>query len=208
VNGSGLKNQHAFHLGDVTLVGLAVGESKPDSVASLATSLATSLTPDQDSCTFYYNDGNDEASARFNHYNLPKPIGDDFVGMTAQYTQIISKIFDTATPSFLSCANTAHYIAMGCDGMKHRGPTVFAATLAYSGCSPQHATDIVDSIWGTNGIKPEMRVAITTWAASVGAAHPTESAQLRAHFLGQPPPQAQPQPAPQPPQREGSAPTQ
>jgi hypothetical protein len=179
----GLENAHAFRLGDVTLVGVAVGDSKVDALQSLATSTATNLTPEQHSCTFYFNDGNDAAQVAFNWYDLPKPIGDDYAGMTSEYAKDLANIFDTANPSILSCAAGAQYVAMGCDGMKHRGPTVFASTLAYSGCSPEHATSIVNAIWGKNGIDPQMRISITTWAKSVAANHPAQAGQLQKLFL-------------------------
>jgi hypothetical protein len=181
----GLKNAHAYKLGDVTLVGVAVGESEVDALQSLAAKTASSLTPDQRSCTFYYNDGHDAAEEAFNWHNIPKPLGKDYAGMTDQYASLLGDVFDTSEPSFLSCAATAHYVAMGCDGMQHRGPTVFAATLAYSGCSPEHATGIVNSIWGKNGIEPQMRISIATWAQSLAASHPDQSAKLRGLFLGQ-----------------------
>ncbi len=183
---SGLNRVHAFRLGNVTLVGLAVGESKVASVQSLATSFAPQMSRAEKSCTFYHNDGNDEAQVAFNWYPLPKPTGSDYAKRVGEFSRVLVDIFDTAPNDFVACAKNERYIAMGCDGMKHRGPTVFAATLAYSGCSPEHATLIVNSLWGSNGIKSEMRVAIAQWAKTIAAAHPAKASELRVAFGGPP----------------------
>src|SRR5262249_25578038 len=121
IDTNGLERAHAYRLGSVTVVGVGVGNSQGDALQSLATHTATSLAPEQRSCTFYYNDGNDDASHAFVWRNLPKPTGVDYASMTALYAQEIGDLFDTNTPSFVSCASDSRYLAMGCDGMKHRG---------------------------------------------------------------------------------------
>src|SRR5262247_879477 len=56
---SGLEREHAFRLGKVVLVGLAIGESRADDVRRLAEeySLPT-VGPREKHCTWYLNEGN------------------------------------------------------------------------------------------------------------------------------------------------------
>jgi hypothetical protein len=192
VPSSGLNRAQGFRLGNVTVVGLGVGDSKVSSVQQLALHYVPTMGSSRKSCTFYYNDGNDGAATAFNWYNLPKPIGTDYAGMLDTYSNVLANVFDTAENNFVSCASEQRYLAMGCDGMRHRGPTVFASMLAYSGCSPEHATTIVNGVWGENGIEPQMRITIATWAHALGASHPAQSANLRQLFLGQGPTDAGP----------------
>jgi hypothetical protein len=186
ITAAGIANLHAYKLGTVTLAGLAVGDSETTAVQSLAKKQAPTVTAAEKSCTFYYNDGNADAETAFNWYYVPKPSGTGYAAMVAQYSKVLGDVFDTKPTSILSCASKHQYVAMGCNGMHHRGPTVFAATLAYSGCSPEHAVAIVDKVWGANGILPEMRIEIAKWAAKLGTEHPQQSAKLRELFGGQP----------------------
>jgi hypothetical protein len=71
---------------------------------------------------------------------------------------------------------------MGCDGQKHRGPGVFAALLAYSGCMPDHAAAIAYQVWGLNGVPWQTRQAIAEAAAARAQAEPAQSARLRELF--------------------------
>lgn len=175
----GIANLHAFKLGSVMLAGLGVGDSDVASVEALAKAQAPSLTAAEKSCTFYYNDGNDAAKTAFNWYYVSKPSGSSYASKVTEYSKVLGNVFDASPTSFLSCASAHKYVAMGCDGMHHRGPSVFAAVLAYSGCSPEHATAIVNAVWGENGIEPQMRIEIAKWAADLGAQHPEQSSQLR-----------------------------
>ena len=94
--------------------------------------------------------------------------------------KILGNEFDLAPINFVSCAAEAGYIAIGCDGMKHRGPTVMAMLLAYSGCTPDHAATIATQIWGNNGITTQMRSAISKRAAELATSHPSALAKLKA----------------------------
>jgi hypothetical protein len=52
--------------------------------------------------------------------------------------------------------------------MAHRGPTVFGMLLAYSGCSAEHSLEITNQIWGLNGVKRKVRLAIIRKAYELG----------------------------------------
>ena len=87
--------------------------------------------------------------------------------------------------SFVSCAIDHGYIAMGCDGMKHRGPSVFAMLLAYSGCSAKNAATIANKLWGLNFVKEATREAIAEKAFEMGQRQPQMRAALRNVLLAQ-----------------------
>ena len=71
--------------------------------------------------------------------------------------------------------------------MKHRGPTAFGMVLAALGCSPEHAAEIVNRLWGLNDIPAENRLAAIRRAYDSGARQP----ELRARLQRQLPERAQ-----------------
>jgi hypothetical protein len=173
---------YAFQLGSVKVAGMAVGESDSDDVAAVAMALGRGLGSRQNYCTWYVNDGNPEARRRFNWHYLPKPSGSNYDATGDRWMDIVGDEFDHAALNFVDCAVDYGYLAMGCDGMKHRGPTLFAMMLAYSGCTPEHAAEVANRLWGNNGIKTEMRVALARRARALAEAHPDQAARLRAAF--------------------------
>ncbi len=174
---------HVFQLGAVKLAGLGVGNSDTADVQKMARYYAPTLTAADKFCTFYLNDGDSGAGKAFNWYNIPnKPTGSDYNKRIKEFSAILGNVFDKSTPSFLSCAEKQKFVALGCDGMKHRGPTVFAMLLAYSGCSAANAVTIANGFWGENGITPEMRRRLSGWAIDLAKSHPAESTRLRNLF--------------------------
>ncbi len=180
--GADLDALKVFQVGSVTVAGLGVGKASTEDVKKLAQYYAPDLAPEDKYCTFYFNDGDKGARSAFNWYNLPKPSGSNYEKKKRKYSEILAPIFDEANPSFLSCAEKRHFLAMGCDGMKHRGPTAFAMFLAYAGCSAENAVAIVDGVWGTNGIKSEMRRQLASWAIDLRKSHADEAVRLRKLF--------------------------
>src|SRR5689334_7386836 len=63
----GVQRNHAYQLGKLVVVGLAVGNSGVAPVQALVAKFATTDASEK-SCTWYFNDGNDDASVAFNHY--------------------------------------------------------------------------------------------------------------------------------------------
>jgi hypothetical protein len=173
----GIQRAHAYRFGPLTIVGLAVGNSKPAATEAMATELSTA-TAQQNYCTWYFNNGDEEAVRYFNHFYVPKPVGDP-APVAQAYRTTLAGIFAGNSTSLLSCARDQHYVAMGCDGMMHRGPTVFGMTLAFSGCTPAHAAEIVTYVWGLNGVNPAARLAAIQEGYALGQQNPQASAELR-----------------------------
>lgn len=185
VDDRGLERARLYRLGAVRLLGLAVGQSDVERTQETAgkLALADSVAAERH-CTFYFNDGNREAADAFVWEKLPKPTGTSYARTADEYLRRMGDLFDVRAQNFLSCAEKHRYVALGCDGMKHRGPTVFAMLLAYAGCSPERATAIVKRAWGENGIRREMREALAAAAARLGAAHPAQRARMQALLGG------------------------
>lgn len=178
-NGRRPSNLHVYKLGRLTLAGMAVGNSNTTDVIDLAQASSKTNVSDK-FCTWYFNDGNPTAARAFNWHFVPRPTGSDYNKTGDTYMKALGTQFDQASTSFASCAVNSGYLAMGCDGMKHRGPSVFAMFLAYAGCTADHAATIATNIWGNNGITTEMRKALAQRAADVAAANPSIARQLQA----------------------------
>lgn len=170
-----IDNAHLFKLGKVNLLGVAVGASDTEALVSFAKAYGTAEASKK-YCTWYFNSGDIKAQKTFHHIYVSKP--DDFDDRK-DYLTLKSEF-----ASFASCATDQGYLAMGCNGMKHRGPTVFGMLLAYSGCKPERAAQIVNTIWGLNGIKPEVRLAIIKDAFTMGENNKDIRLNLREAFEG------------------------
>ncbi|MES3038614.1 MAG: hypothetical protein V4736_11975 [Bdellovibrionota bacterium] len=161
----GLKREHVYQVGDLTLVGLAVGDSDVTAVQTLALQHG-SFQPDEKSCTWYMNDGNSSAAAAFNYQPMAFPLAPN--PASDQFEAKIGPLMDQTATSFLSCARQHNYVAMGCDGMKHRGPSAFGMFLSFVGCSPENSTAIVNRIWGQNGVLISTRLEIAKRGYKLG----------------------------------------
>jgi len=210
---------HAFKLGDVVLVGVAVGYSDPEALMTLSkdTSTLSTRTTLQDLsqdryCTWYLNRGRTEPEKYFNHDYVPAPyiVTKNFPGVLKDVDKHISPELDplnlgdmiqaykaslhdallgSGDDSFLYCAQKYHYVAMGCNSQKQRGPTVVGSLLAFTGCKPEHALTIVDSVWTHplvdghgSDIQVNARLAILRSFYKWGLKNPTQSGALRALF--------------------------
>ncbi len=179
-----LQRLKIFRLGDVVLTGLGIGKSDVNTVGALAIE-HSSATETQKYCTWYYNRKwfNRDAMVTFNHRYVSHPKYffsiDDAI---EQYMERVSPHFFADQTSYLSCAENHGYISIGCNGMKHRGPTVFGMLLAFSGCSPENATKIVNENWRLNGVPASTRHAIIAAAHEYGKENPDESNRLRRLF--------------------------
>lgn len=172
-----VKRAHVYQIGSLTLAGLAVGDSDSDYVVKLAEQYSRYNSREK-SCTWYLNDGNDEAAQMFHQRYVTNPALKS-KKIATEYETVLKNIFATDDTSFLSCAQDHKYVAFGCDGMKHRGPSVFAMFLAYSGCSAKNATKIANTIWGKNFVSSSTREAIAQKGADLGAANPAARAALQ-----------------------------
>lgn len=178
VDSSGLDREMAYQIGALRLVGVAVGDSDNEALKTLARKTSPALGSAQKYCTWYFNDGDDDAKRQFTWRNVERPDSDPRKA-AREYSEVLSSIFDQDSVSFLSCAQREGYVAMGCDGQKHRGPSVFAMFLSYAGCTPEHSVLIVNALWGENGIKPESRRAVAQVAYDLGKSHPEQRRKLQ-----------------------------
>ena len=182
VQAPGVQRLHAFKIGGVTLVGLAVGYSPLDGVRAVAKQLS-SAGPDVGYCTWYYNVNSPEAAKVFLHHPVvPNPI--DLSPETASelFAKIAGPNFDQDPVSMITCAERFGYVALGCDAQKHRGPSAFAMLLAFSGCTPEHAAEIANRLWGLNRVPPEVRLAIARTGFELGNQRPASRKRLQASF--------------------------
>lgn len=192
VNDKTLVRTHVFRLGKVTLVGVGVGDSKPAALKALAQKLAPQAVKSK-YCTWYLNHPKNasekekvEASKTFVFKDIPKNPREMTVSEAEEVIPLLmDTVFDQDPISFLSCASEQHYVAMGCNGMKHRGPTVFGMLLAFSGCTPEHALEITNQVWGLNGVKRKVRLAAIKKAFEQGGER-AESRKKLAELLSQP----------------------
>ncbi len=170
-----LKRAHVYQFGKLTLAGLAVGSSDYRYVQSLAKQYGVT---DNKSCTWYFNTGNDDAKAAFNYRPLPRPWLRS-PSIAKEFATRLDGVFDRSPQNFLKCARDENFIAMGCDGQKHRGPSVFAALLAYAGCTPDHAMQIANKVWGQNMVSKATRQAIAEIGAQAAAENPEAAGEMR-----------------------------
>jgi hypothetical protein len=186
----GLVRAHAFRLGKVTLVGLGVGDSKVKDVVELSQRLAPGRKLPKD-CTFYFNHPKSEkdwnrkkAADTFVHLDIDKnPMAMTEEEASLVFMKILSSSFDQDAVSFVSCASEQKYLALGCNEMMHRGPTVFGMILAFSGCTPAHALEIVDQTWGLNNVKRKVRLAVINKAYQLGQTRKESRKRLSEAFL-------------------------
>ncbi len=173
-----LEREHVYQFGDLTLVGLAVGRSDYRYVQSLSQQYANTDAYEK-SCTWYFHEKNDDAVKSFNHKYVSNPM---LKGASAakEFEEKISPLFLESTVNFMSCAERHGYVAMGCHGMKHRGPSVFAMFLSFSGCTPEHATKIANKVWGNNFVFTKTRTAIARKGWELGNANPEARKRLQA----------------------------
>jgi hypothetical protein len=137
----------ALQVGSVKLAGLAVGDSPLDAVLQLPGALGVTVAPEDRSCTFLMKKASSAHRKALRWFNLPDPRGRGSRADAQKWFGIVREVFDQGQPSFLSCAEKYGFIALGCAGMRHRGPTVFAMLLAFAGCTPKRATAIAEKHW-------------------------------------------------------------
>lgn len=176
---------HTFQVGKIKLAGMGVGNSDVKAVKQLAQDLAPQVPAQSGFCTWYFNDGNKEAQKTFNWQYLNNPSTLETPEAVEEYSRLVGPMFSKSANSFAQCLEDTRYLGLGCNGMKHRGPTVFAMVLAYSGCTPKSATEIANKIWGLNGVPAETRLAITQAAYELGQKESEPALRIRALFENQ-----------------------
>lgn len=173
---TGIWRSHTFKFGDVILLGGSIGYSLPFKITEFAEENSTASSAEK-YCTWYYNEGNDFASTLFNHHYVTNPQKLTPITGAQEYHDVLKDQFAKSTPNFLSCLENHKYLAMGCNGQMHRGPSVFGMLLSFSGCTSKNSLTIVNKLWGANGVKPEVRQAIIEEGYKLGNEDP--EARLR-----------------------------
>ncbi len=196
-----------IQIGQVVLYGSPVGNDSSGK-RSLAIAAKNNVGAEAKYCTFYVSGGNDKPGELFIQRSLlnqdprtildrkinGRPITDEEVGSI--YYGVVGKTFyqDNASgrpeyePSMLSCLRDYRFLNVGCDGMKHRGPTVFAMLLSFSGCAPWRSAVIANLLWDSNGVPFQVRydAASTAWKQGQGPLADFQaraaSIQLQAYF--------------------------
>lgn len=172
---------HAFQMGKVLILGGAIGYSNSRKVAEFVENYSDASEADK-YCTWYFNEGNDNAAAKFNHFYVTNPKKVTVTSGPKEYRQVLKDQFAKSKTSFLSCIEKHKILVMGCNGQMHRGPTVFGMMLSFSGCSSKNSLAIVNDLWGKNGVKPEVRQAIIEEGYKMGSEDPQARLRMQKAF--------------------------
>jgi len=173
----GVQRLHSYRLGAVVLAGMAIGYSEASAVARLAA--AHGATSEERFCTWYVNDGNAEAERLFRHVYLPNPAFLSPDKAANIFGTRLGPYFTEERGSVWWCIEERGFVAVGCNGQKHRGPTAFGMLLASLGCSPEHAAEIVNHVWGLNVVPAASRLAAIRRAYDLGALQPALRSRLQ-----------------------------
>lgn len=172
-NAPNSKRLRSFKIGKLELTGVALGGGTDASeVAKLSPAPASAKH-----CTWYLNKGNKDSEKFFHHEYMRGPYWGwvdwlvDITGVVKSYEARLERHWEP----MVSCAENYSYIAMGCNGHRHRGPSVFASLLGLSGCDPDTSTDIANYLWGLNGVPDHTRERI----AKIGYKLGNEKPELR-----------------------------
>lgn len=172
---------HAFQMGKVMIVGGAIGYSNSEKIAEFVENYSDATAADK-YCTWYFNEGNDNAAAKFNHLYVTNPKKVTPTSGAKEYRQVLKDQFAKSKTSFLSCIEKHKILVMGCNGQMHRGPTVFGMMLGFSGCSSANSLAIVNKLWGKNGVTPEVRQAIIEEGFKMGSEDPQARLRMQKAF--------------------------
>lgn len=179
-----LTRAKTFKIGDKTIAGLGVGDSPTESVKAM------SLSADDKYCTFYLNDGNSDAAKSFIHQNIgPNPLWPWFSGekMDKEFLKNIGGILTSDPITVQSCLKKNKYVALGCDGMRHRGPSGFSWLLVFAGCSPKSAVGVVQKLWPVEWyrgpVSSSKRIEMVQSAVTLREQNPEKSMELRRLFV-------------------------
>lgn len=177
------RRMRVFQVGDLRLAGYAVGSTEFFQSMQIS-KWKSNPTRDVGYCTWYFNRGNGPAQMILNHRYVKNPRGLSVEKGVAHYSKKINRTFFEDPVSMLHCAEEYGYLGMGCNGQKHRGPTVFGMFLAFSGCHPENANRIANKLWGLNDVKRQVRMAIIEEGYRYGNENPEQRQRLQDVMLG------------------------
>jgi len=174
---SGVVRLHAFRLGAGVLAGMAIGESDAAAIARLAEGSGPAAADRY--CTWYVNRGNREAERLFRQIYLPNPSSLRADEAAEVYGELFGPALTEGPDGLWQCLDEKGFLAVGCNGQKHRGPTAFGMVLAALGCAPEHAAEIVNRLWGLNDVPEQNRLAAIRRGYDIGARNPELRARLQ-----------------------------
>jgi hypothetical protein len=183
------KKTRLFELGKTRILTLPICKSgrTPADLRAIAASAQVGsgqpLAPD--ACTFNLTeDCEDDPRGRppFSSYSLKKPSkkfnGENGRERREEFFNTILPAFKGQGATFLKCARQG-FIALGCGGMVHRGPTVVGMLLAYSGCRPESALKATRAYWGDD-VNDETR--LTLYKMAYDSSTPAERVEMQSLF--------------------------
>ena len=173
----GVVRLRAFRLGAGVLAGMAIGDSDAAAVARLAE--GSGLTAADRYCTWYVNRGNRGAGRLFRQIYLPNPSSLRADEAAQVYGDLFGPALAEGPDGLWRCLEEKGFLAVGCNGQKHRGPTAFGMVLAALGCMPEHAAEIVNRLWGLNDVPEQNRLAAIRRGYDIGARNPELRARLQ-----------------------------
>lgn len=172
-----------FRFDKFNFVCLAVGTSSDRRVIQLCEDYALKSryygpeNKDGKYCTWYFNSGDvdgDNLNARELFHWLPVKDNPIWHWSVEEFLPIRD-----ALPEMVAAAEKWGYLAFGCDGNKHRGPSVFAMLLCLAGCSPKEATKVANKLYGANFVLPFVRARIAKLGWDLGNSQPELRSRLR-----------------------------
>lgn len=167
-----IKNARIFYFKSLTLLCAAIGNSSDSRLIQI--SLRQSSGNDGKYNTWYFNSGdhdNDSIDAKKEFHWFPVKHNPIYQWSTKPFKPICLEL-----GRMVWTAETFGYLAIGCDGNKHRGPSVFAMFLCLAGYNPKLATQIANQYFGCNFVMPWVRERIARLGWELGNQDP----QLRA----------------------------
>lgn len=170
----GFKRGYMYQSGDVSITGVSVGGSETASLMRLA----PLHSRDKKYCTFYLNSGDEAHEQLFNHMHFPGPY--KFWKSSTKIANEFEVRFEKILPELMSCMSEYGYVAMGCNGQKHRGPLAYGMLLTFSGCSVESASEIIIRVWGKSKIiESKVRRKVLERGVKLRAKYPEMSKQLQ-----------------------------
>lgn len=175
VKKDGLHRLKVFEIGQVKLAGLAVGDSSKKDRGARVRALSRELSQGGGSaaweskkgCVYYTTeDIKEEVAGVFNEIGIHRP-------NEAPVTEPL-RLTEPHLPQMLSCLQEQRFLALGCNGERHRGPTEFGLMLSIAGCRPEQSLEIVKKFWGS-AISDEVRLGVYRTGYEFGSGRGAET---------------------------------
>jgi hypothetical protein len=164
-----------FFFPKFTLTSIGVGSSSDERVMEFCT--RHGLNHDGKYNTWYFNSGDvdfDSHKARELFHYFPVKHNPIYYWSTKPFLKIRDQL-----PLMVQTAEKYGYLAFGCDGNKHRGPSVFAMFLCLAGIEPKVATKAANEFLGSNFVMSWVRTRIARLGYEYGNQNPELRERLK-----------------------------